>query len=174
MVFIVPPLSSVLSISPPSQIEFQRTLKPLEHQSVETKAYVLFLFFSQSLPMSVGVGSGWQAWHMLAHIGKRVTLIERLPSYRGLPGTSNDRSLLLCSHFTPNSLLFDCATGTFVFTPHLILFCFSVYVPIFISCLESDKKVKHLVSVRKHLVSFLYGREILFASALHQIDSFAL
>lgn len=77
LVFTLPPLPSFLlcllpsSISLPSQIEFQSTLKPLEDQSVKTKPYFFpffffFFFYFKRLAGPAGTGS---SWHALAHVG---------------------------------------------------------------------------------------------------------
>lgn len=78
-------------------------------------------------------------------------------SLRTAKETSNDRSLLLCTYFTPHSSLLYFVTAIVVLPPSLSL-SISLFLPlpltVFISCLESGnlmkRKVKHLAGIRKH------------------------
>ena len=76
--------SSVLvlsSISLPSQIVFQSTLKPLNIKVSKPRP----TFFSKDWPGQQALAQLGMHWHMLAHTGKRVVPSQWLPSHRGLP-----------------------------------------------------------------------------------------
>lgn len=120
--------------------------------------FIFFLFFSKKLARAAGIGS---TWHALAHVSPywQMTGADSVAakSLRTAKETSNDRSLLLCTYFTPHSSLFYFVTAIIVLPPSLSL-SISLFLPlpltVFISCLESGnlmkRKVKHLAGIRKH------------------------
>lgn len=142
-----------------SHIVFQSTLKPLEHQSVKTKALLPFFpFFFKTLARAAGIGS---TWHALAHVSPcwQMTGADSVAakSLRTAKETSNDRSLLLCTYFTPHSSLFTLLLPSLFYLPLCLSpsLCFFLFpLTVFISCLESGnlmkRKVKHLAGIRKH------------------------
>lgn len=153
-ILLCPRFSSVLvlsSISPPSQIIFQNTLKPFEHQRVQSKAYFSFLFF-KDCPGQQALAQVGMHWHMLAHIGKRVVPTQWLPSHRGLPKKLQMTVLSFSAPILLSPPLYFTLLLPLSFSSSLCLVFFPLAV--FISCSEAvnlmKRKVKHLAGIRKH------------------------
>lgn len=162
-IFTPPPLPSFLlrllpfSITLPSQIKFQSTLKPPEHQSVKTKPYFFFFFF-----FFQKTGWGGRHWLKLACTGTCWPTLAREwhrlngcqvieDCQRNFKWPLSPSLLLFCSPLL-SILLSNCHCLLLSLSLSLMLFISPLAV--FISCSESvnlmKRKVKHLAGIRKH------------------------